>query len=81
VPISPWRRMVQLGRDSSVNTGKSCRLYKGLSVIMSPEVSSIGGDQSVDELRHGLAEAREQQAATEEILAAISSSHGTLPLI
>ena len=41
---------------------------------MSPELSSIGGDQLVDELRHGLAEAREQQAATAEILAAISSS-------
>ena len=41
---------------------------------MSPEPSTIGGDQSVEELRRELAEAREQQAATAEILAAISSS-------
>ena len=41
---------------------------------MSPEASTIAGDQSVEELRRELAEAREQQAATAEILAAISSS-------
>src|SRR6516164_506064 len=41
---------------------------------MSPEASTIGGDQSVEELRRGLAEAREQQAATAEILRVISSS-------
>jgi signal transduction histidine kinase/putative methionine-R-sulfoxide reductase with GAF domain len=41
---------------------------------MSPEVLGIGGDQLVEELRHGLAEAREQQAATAEILRIISSS-------
>ena len=41
---------------------------------MSSEPSAIGGDQSVEELRCELAEAREQQIATAEILAAISSS-------
>jgi two-component system NtrC family sensor kinase len=41
---------------------------------MPSEVSTVGGDQSVEELRRELAEAREQQAATAEILAAISSS-------
>src|SRR5215472_12964900 len=41
---------------------------------MSPEASTISGDQSVEELRRELAEAREQQAATAEILASISSS-------
>src|SRR5262245_57302250 len=41
---------------------------------MSPEASTIGGDQSVEELRRELAEAREQQAATAEILRVISSS-------
>jgi GAF domain-containing protein/anti-sigma regulatory factor (Ser/Thr protein kinase) len=42
--------------------------------VMSPEPSTIGGNQSVEELRREVAEAREQQAATAEILAAISSS-------
>src|SRR5262245_8425353 len=41
---------------------------------MSPEASTIGGDQSLEELRRELAEAREQQAATAEILRVISSS-------
>jgi signal transduction histidine kinase len=41
---------------------------------MSPEASTIGGDQFVEELRRGLAEAREQRAATAEILRVISSS-------
>ena len=40
---------------------------------MSPEASTCG-DQAVEELRRELAEAREQQAATAEILTAISSS-------
>jgi GAF domain-containing protein len=41
---------------------------------MSPEASTIAGDQSIEELRRELAEAREQQAATAEILTSISSS-------
>src|SRR5262245_2833740 len=41
---------------------------------MPSEVSTIGGDQSLEELRRELAEAREQQAATAEILRVISSS-------
>jgi GAF domain-containing protein len=41
---------------------------------MSPEASTIGGDQSLEELKGELAEAREQQAATSEILRVISSS-------
>src|SRR5215813_6510527 len=41
---------------------------------MTPEVSTVSGDQSVEELKRELAEAREQQAATAEILAASSSS-------
>jgi signal transduction histidine kinase len=41
---------------------------------MSPEPSTVGGDQSVEELRRELAEAREQQAATADILRVISSS-------
>ena len=41
---------------------------------MTPEVSTVSGDQSGEELKRELAEAREQQAATAEILSAISSS-------
>ena len=41
---------------------------------MPSEVSTVGGDQSVEELRRELAEAREQQAATAEILRVISSA-------
>src|SRR5215471_13739202 len=41
---------------------------------MPPEVSTVSGDQSVEELRRELAEAREEQAATAEILRVISSS-------
>jgi GAF domain-containing protein/anti-sigma regulatory factor (Ser/Thr protein kinase) len=41
---------------------------------MPSEVSTVRGDRSVEELERELAEAREQQAATAEILAAISSS-------
>src|SRR5262245_47946452 len=41
---------------------------------MSSEVSTVTGEQSVEELRRELAEVREQQAATAEILASISSS-------
>src|SRR5439155_12204050 len=41
---------------------------------MPSEVSTVSGDQLVEGLRRELAEAREQQAATAEILAAISNS-------
>src|SRR5262245_5123884 len=41
---------------------------------MTSEASTVGGDKSVEMLRRELAEAREQQAATAGILAAISNS-------
>jgi signal transduction histidine kinase len=41
---------------------------------MPSEVSTVAGDQSVEELRRELAEAREHQAATAEILRVISSA-------
>ena len=41
---------------------------------MRSEKSTVSGGQSVEELRRELAEAREQQAATAEILSVISSS-------
>src|SRR5262245_58725485 len=41
---------------------------------MPSEVSAATGDQSAEELRRELAEARDQQAATAEILRVISSS-------
>src|SRR5262249_4940629 len=45
-----------------------------LGVLMPSEVWAARGGQSVEELRRELAEAREQQAATAEILSVISSS-------
>src|SRR5215471_15657508 len=41
---------------------------------MSPEASTIGGNQSVEELRRELAEALEQRTAMSEVLCTISSS-------
>ena len=41
---------------------------------MASEVSTVRGDQSVEELRRELAAAWEQQAATAGILAAMSNS-------
>src|SRR5262245_21077111 len=57
-----------------MSLGKFCRASKGLDLLMPSELSADHGDQSVEELRRELAEAREQQAATAEILRVISSS-------
>src|SRR5215475_7989587 len=46
----------------------------GVHIVMPSEVSTVSGDRSVKELERELAEAREQQAATAEILKVISSS-------
>src|SRR5262249_4163369 len=51
-----------------------CRVSRGLGLVMSSETSTTCADQSVEELRRKLADAREQQAATAEILRVISSS-------
>src|SRR5262245_19153344 len=42
---------------------------------MLPEASTLNGSQSVEELRRELAEAREQQTATNELLRVIGESH------
>src|SRR5262245_27056705 len=47
---------------------------RALGLLMPPEKAIVRGDQSVEELSLELAEAREQQAATAEILAAISNT-------
>ena len=59
---------------SSVVARPFSRISSGLSVLMPSDVSTISDDHSVEELKRELAEAREQQAATAEILASISSS-------
>src|SRR5262249_5323090 len=69
----PWRRMVRAGKRHQPKPVNFAELPKGLSV-MSPEASTIGGDQSVEQLRRELAEARERELATAEILRVISSS-------
>src|SRR5262249_29832142 len=51
-----------------------CRVSRGLGLVMSSETSTTCADQSVEELRRKLADAREQQAATADILRVISSS-------
>jgi signal transduction histidine kinase len=48
---------------------------------MSPEASTIGGDQTVEDLRRELAEGREQQAVTAEILRVIASSPMDLQVV
>src|SRR5215467_205368 len=42
--------------------------------LMPPEISTVRDDQSVEELRRELAEAREKQAATSEILRVIGET-------
>src|SRR5262249_28012894 len=63
---TPWRRMVHALQCSSAIARKG--------VLMPSEVPTISGDHSVEELRRELAEAREQQATTAEILRVISSA-------
>src|SRR5262245_60751186 len=60
--------------QNSVWPSNLCRVSRGLGLVMSSETSTVSGDQSVEELRRELAEAREQQAATAEILRVISSA-------
>src|SRR5262245_21869708 len=66
--------MVHALQILSVVARHFCRISRGLSVFMASEVSAVGGNQSMEELRRELAEAREQHAATADILRVISSA-------
>ena len=50
---------------------------RGLSVLMRSEAPTVGGDQSAEELRRELAQARRREAATAEVLRVISQSFTT----
>jgi signal transduction histidine kinase len=54
--------------------GNFCRTSSGLSVLMPSEVSTVGGNLSVEELRRELAEAYRREAASAEVLKVISRS-------
>ena len=69
-----WHRMAHALQCFVSSRTAVCRVSSGLSVLMPAEASTVGVDQSMEELRRELAEAREQQAATAGILAAISNS-------
>src|SRR6516165_7786964 len=60
--------------DAQTSVGNNCLVFKGVGLSMPSEISTVRGDQSVEELRRELAEAREQQAATAEIMGVISRS-------
>src|SRR5262245_50215842 len=74
------RRGVRWSRSAilSVVTPEFYRISSELSVLMPSEASTMGGNQSAEELRRELTEAREQQAATARILRVISNSPSDL---
>jgi putative methionine-R-sulfoxide reductase with GAF domain len=49
-------------------------MLRELNILMPPETSTTDGDQSLEDLRRELAEARRREAATAEILRVISRS-------
>src|SRR5262245_40063214 len=72
------RGVVSRSAILSVVAREFYRLSSELSVLMPSEASTVGGNQSAEELRRELTEARAQQAATARILRAISNSPSDL---
>src|SRR5262245_11239051 len=68
-----WRRMVA-AFAILVSCRRNLPNTQWAECPMPSEVPTVTGDQSLEALRRELAEAREQQAATAEILASISTS-------
>src|SRR5262245_29162840 len=68
-----WRRMAA-ALQSWLAVALEFAEYPMIECPMPSEVSTVTSEQSLEALRRELAEAREQQAATAEILASISSS-------
>src|SRR5262245_18296192 len=68
-----WRRMVA-AFAILVSCRRNLPNTQWVECPMPSEVPTVTGDQSLEALRRELAEAREQQAATAEILASISTS-------
>src|SRR6516165_10343553 len=70
----PWHRIAQAGSCPSVIVRQFSLSFRILSALMSRGASTIGADQSVEDLGRELSEARQREAATAEILKVISSS-------